>query len=98
MGKASFNAPVGQLRGKIGNLVFRQLYGKTVVSQVPDFSRRKLSAAQRAQCQRFARAVRQAQIALRDPQRRAAYQSQARRHQRPLIAQAVQDGYKHLPP
>ena len=49
-----------RLRGKIGNLVFRQVKGKLVVSGAPDFSRRKLSAAQKAQRRRFADAVRRA--------------------------------------
>ena len=58
MATSKLNPALEQLRDKIGGLVFRQVRGKLVVSSAPDFSRRKLSAAQKAQCRRFADAVR----------------------------------------
>lgn len=94
MAKTSFNPILEGLRGKMGNVVFRQLYGKTVVSRVPDFSRRKLSAAQKAHLRQFKAAALQAQAALKDPKRRAAYQAKARRQKRPLIAVAISDCYQ----
>jgi len=89
MAKSILTPALSQLRGKVGNLVFRRLYGRTVVSAAPDFSRRKLSAAQKAHCQRFKTAAQPARLALKDPKRKAAYQATARRQNRPLIAVAI---------
>ena len=94
MAIVNFAAPAKELRGKVGGLVFRQLYGQTVVSRVPDFSRRQLSAAQQAHCQRFKAAAQQARLALADPVRRATYTAQARQQHRPLIAVAIRDCYQ----
>ncbi len=94
MAKAGLNPALKGLRGKVGDLVFRQLYGKTVVSRAPDFSRRKLSVAQRAHCRRFGTAAQQARLALKDPRRRAGYAAKAKRQNRPLIAVAISDCYQ----
>jgi hypothetical protein len=94
MAKTTLSPVLRQLRGKVGNLVFRQLYGKTVVSRAPDFSRRKLSAKQQAQVRRFADAVRHARATLADPKTRAAYAVQAKRQSRPLISVAIRDYFK----
>lgn len=94
MAKTTLHPMLRQLRGKVGNLVFRRLYGKTVVSRAPDFSRRKLSAKQKAQIQRFADAVRHARAALADPKTRAAYAVRAKRQSRPLMAVAIRDYFQ----
>jgi len=96
MAKPGLNGMFRELRGKVGDLVFRRLYGKTVVSRAPDFSRRKLSAAQTAHCRRFRKASQLAKLALQDPKRKTAYAAKARRQKRPLIAVATSDCYKRL--
>jgi len=94
MGRTTLHPALQGLRGRIGNLVFRQLYGKTVVSQAPDFSRRKLSARQKAHGRRFAAAVRQARALLANPARKAIYQKKAAKLAKPLMAVAIGDCYR----
>jgi len=94
MAKATLNSALAGLRGKMGNVVYRQLYGRTVISCGPDFSRWKLTAPQKAHLRRFGAAARLVKFALKDPQRRAAYAAQARRQKRPLIAVAISDCYR----
>jgi hypothetical protein len=91
---SKLNPALEQLRGKIGGLVFRQVRGKLVVSSAPDFSRRKLSAAQKAQCRRFADAVRHARAVLKDPQRRPTAAAKATRQSRSVYAVLISDYLK----
>ena len=98
MAIVTFGAGAKELRGKMGGVVFRRLYGQNVASRVPDFSRRQLSAAQQAHCQRFKTAAQQARLALADPVRRAAYAALALEQHRPLIAVAISDCYQKQNP
>ena len=91
MAKVTLNPLLEQVRGKIGDMVFRQVNGRLVISRAPDFSRRKLSAQQKKQCQRFKDAVRAAKLALTDPKRRAAYQAKAVATGGSLVGVAIGD-------
>jgi hypothetical protein len=52
-------------RGKLGTLIYRQLYGETVAGAVPDFSGHKLSAQQKAHLRKMGTAVKHAKILLK---------------------------------
>ncbi|MHC1736631.1 MAG: hypothetical protein AB9882_01320 [Ignavibacteriaceae bacterium] len=52
------NNQFGALSGKLGNMVFRQVHGKTIVSSLPDRSNTPVSAVQKKQNNKFAVAVR----------------------------------------
>ena len=97
MAKVILNSGLAGLRGKIGDLVYRQLYGKTVVSVVPDFSGRKLTGPQKAHLQKLGAAAKQAKILLKDPKRRAVYAAQAKREKKPLVSVAIRDCYRKMP-
>ena len=53
MGKMKLNPTVDGLTGKLGNMVHRQLWGKHVVSRLPDFSDRVLTPKQVAQNNKY---------------------------------------------
>jgi hypothetical protein len=53
MAKVTLNPAVAALSGKVGGLVYRRLWGRQVISHVPDFSKRVWSAKQLAQVSRF---------------------------------------------
>ncbi|MBL8102324.1 MAG: hypothetical protein JNM02_07330 [Anaerolineales bacterium] len=58
MAKVESNPVVREIRGKIGNLVFRQMPGgETYVSSTPNFGRRKFSQGQKDHQSRFKRAA-----------------------------------------
>lgn len=78
MAKATFSPAIDGVSGKSGNLVFRRVRGGTVVAQRPKPSRRKPSAAQLAQRERFARATEYARQVLSDPWQRRAYEALAK--------------------
>ncbi len=49
MAKVENSPGAGGFRGKLGNLVYRKLYGELVVSRAPDFSNRVLTLKQRTE-------------------------------------------------
>jgi hypothetical protein len=53
MAKVTLNPSVASITGKIGDLVYRRLWGREVVNHLPDFSRRVLSEKQLAQVSRL---------------------------------------------
>jgi hypothetical protein len=53
MAKVELNPSVAALRGKIGDLVYRRLWGHQITARAPDFSKRDLSEKQQAQVGRF---------------------------------------------
>ena len=54
MAKVQLNPSVAALSGKLGDMVYRQLWGRQTVGKLPDFSDRVLSAKQKDQVSRFA--------------------------------------------
>jgi hypothetical protein len=77
MAKQSSNVVTHGLRGKIGDLlVFRQLHGQTVISKVPQPSK-KLSGKQKEYRKHFQQAVIYAKTATADPVTKEAYRSAA---------------------
>lgn len=53
MAKVRLNPAVAAMSGKIGDFVYRQLWGRQVVGKVPDFSRREFTEPQKAELARF---------------------------------------------
>ena len=97
MAKVILSAALAKMRGKLGNVVYRRVYGETVAQSLPDFSRRKLSAAQKAHLRKLGAAAKQAKILLRDPKQRAIYAAQAKREKLPLVSVANRDCYHKMP-
>jgi len=89
------NELIQEIRGKVGNLVFRQTpNGDIIVSKAPDMSAVEWSPAQRDHRQRFKAAVAYAKAAMADPDVRAVYEKQAREKNRRPFQMAVSDYFK----
>jgi len=70
MADIQLHAMLRSIRGKVGDVVFKKRGDKLYISRRPDFSKRKLSAAQKESIARFRAAVRYAQEVLNDPESR----------------------------
>ena len=71
MARVKLNPFLEQVRGQIGELVFRRYGDEVVISRKPDLSDVEPSAAQLAHRQRFARAALYGKIVLADPEAKA---------------------------
>ena len=96
MAKAKLNPVFLQMRGDIGDLVFKRYLGRLIVSRKPDLSSIEPSAAQLAQRERFRQAALYGKMALADPQTRARYEQAAEEKNMPVFALTVSD-YFHAP-
>ena len=90
---AKFELPAGieGLRGRVGNLIFRQVNGRTVASRAPRFRRKRPSAAQLAHQSRFLGATCYARAVAHDPARAARYAAYARQGDLTIYNVAVRD-------
>lgn len=95
MAKITLNQIVTDVRGKVGEFVFRRTHtGKVILSKAPDMSNVKWSEAQKTHRQRFKEAVAYAKDAMAVPEVRAVYEKMAaEQHKRPFDM-AVSDYFK----
>jgi hypothetical protein len=91
MAKLTLTSGLNAIRGQIGGFVYRVVRGKQVISAAPRPSRKPRTPPQQAQSRRLATASRQAKIALKNPQQRAAYRKRARKLGKPIMAVATSD-------
>jgi hypothetical protein len=78
MAHANHNSITHGYRGLFGNIVFRWVYGKSVMQTRPDFSNVRWSKSQKAVRKRFGGAMAYAQQAIKDPEKKAFYEKQAK--------------------
>jgi hypothetical protein len=79
-----------EARGKLGNVVFREVRGKTIASREPRFAAPP-SESQAAHRERFKQAVAYGKSALADPEMREMYQAIADSRNVPIFAVTVAD-------
>jgi hypothetical protein len=91
MARTQPNPILSQLRGSIGDVVFKQYGDRIVVSKKPDLSGHEPTPAQKAQRERFRQATRYAREAMADPAARAVYEKLARPQKKPPHTLAVGD-------
>ncbi len=91
MAKVKLNPVVEQLRGQVGDLVFRNTNGRTVLSRKPDFSDVEPTQEQSAQRERFRQAAIYGRMVLADPQTRQLYEQAAERKGKPAFALTIAD-------
>jgi len=91
MAKLILTSGLNAIRGQIGGFVYRVVRGKQVISAAPQPSRKPRTPPQKAQSGRLAKASRQASIALKNPQTRAAYRRRAKKLGKPTMAVATGD-------
>ena len=84
MAKVLFNPIMEQIRGKIGELVFRRFENRIIVARKPDVSGRVPTAGQAGVRMRFREAARYANNVMADPERRLPYEPVAAKHGKSL--------------
>ena len=94
MAKAILNPSLYEPRGKVGTLYPRQLQGETIFQRVPNFSKRKLTADQKAHLGKLRSSAKQASVLLKDPKLGAA---RAKRERKPLVAIVIRECYRQMP-
>ena len=95
MAKITLSPLVKDIRGQIGDYVFRRTHtGELIMTKKPDMSRVKWSKAQKEQRQRFKEAVAYAKSALADPKVRAKYEKRAARQNKRPRDLAISDYFK----
>jgi hypothetical protein len=78
MAKVQLNPAIKEIRGKIGDLVFRLAHnGQLSLIASPDMTRVKWSPAQKEHRKRFKAAVAYAKAAMPDPELRSVYEQMA---------------------
>jgi hypothetical protein len=71
------------LRGRVGELVFKQYRWATIITKVPDMNGVKPSAGQKTQRSKLKEAQALASQMMKDPEVKASYQSRCTGKQRP---------------
>lgn len=91
MAKVKLNPLLEQIRGQVGDLVFRRYGDEVVISRKPDMSEVELSEAQLAQRARFSQAALYGRMVLADPQAKALYEDAAKAKGQPVFSLMVAD-------
>jgi hypothetical protein len=95
MAKVKLNPSLVEMRGKIGNMVYRRTAsGKIITTKCPDMSNVEWSPAQIAQRERLKQANAYARAAMADPRVRAIYEKTAKKKKRQPFRLAVSDYLK----
>jgi hypothetical protein len=95
MAKVILNPLIKELRGALGDIVYRTSPNGTVfISKRPDMSKVKWSKAQKAHRERFKEANAYARAAMADPKVRAKYEKRAAKEHRLPYRVALSDYFK----
>ena len=73
MARVKLNPILEQVRGQVGDLVFKRYGEEVVISRKPDFEGREPTAAQLAARERFREAALYGKIVMADPETKAIY-------------------------
>ncbi|MBN1303324.1 MAG: hypothetical protein JXA13_02735 [Anaerolineales bacterium] len=96
MANVKLNPVFLQMRGNIGDLVFKRYRGRVIVARKPDLSNIEPSPAQLAQRELFRQAALYGKLALADSQLHSLYEQAAAEKGLPVFALTVAD-YFHAP-
>ena len=96
MAKSTLNPVFKQINGQIGDLVFREVRGKTVISQKADVSHLERSEAQLAAQARFREGALYGKAVMADPTLKALYAAAAKAKKKPIFSLMVAH-YFHAP-
>jgi len=91
MAKVKTNPIIEEIRGAVGDLVFRNSEGKTVVSRKPDLSGIEPTEAQQNQRERFGQAALYGKLVLADEEAKAVYEAEAGKKHKPVFSLMVAD-------
>ena len=91
MAKVKLNPVLEQMRGQIGDLVFKHYSGDVVVGRKPDRSGVQPTDAQLQHQERFRQAVLYGQLVMADPDKKALYAEAAKASGKPLFSLTIAD-------
>jgi hypothetical protein len=91
MAKVKLNPIIEQVRGQIGDLVFKRYNDEVVIARKPELDGLDPSAAQLAARERFRQAVLYGKVVMGDPAAKAVYDAAAKTKQQPVFSLAVAD-------
>lgn len=91
MAKTKLNPILEQVRGQVGDLVFREVQGETVLSRKPDLSGVVVTEAQTAARERFRQATLYGKMVMADPTTKAIYEEEAKAKGQPVFSLTVAD-------
>lgn len=95
MAKITLSPFIKDIRGKVGDTVFRRLpNGELIASKKPDMSNVTWSKAQKAHRQRFKKAITYAKAAMAEPKVRSKYEKAAVKAGKRPFDLAVADYFK----
>lgn len=91
MAKVKLNPVLEQIRGKVGDLVFKRYGEEMVVGRKPDHTGIQPTEAQLEHQERFRQAVLYGRLVMADPQKKALYEKASRALGKPLFSLTVAD-------
>ena len=91
MAKVKLNPILEQIRGKVGDLVFKRYGEEVVLSRLPDFEGVEPTEAQLAQRERFRQAALYGKMVMADPETKAIYEEAAKAKGKPMFSLTVAD-------
>lgn len=91
MAKVKLNPVLEQVRGQVGDLVFKRSGEDVIIARKPDFSDRQLTEAQIAAQERFRQAALYGKLVMADPDTRKLYEDAARAKHQPMFSLTIAD-------
>lgn len=91
MANVKLNPVLEQIRGQVGDLVFKRYEDRVILSRKPDLSGHQATAAQQAVRQRFRQAALYGKMVMADPDARARYDQAAEARRKPVFSLTVAD-------
>jgi len=91
MAKVKTNPIIEQLRGKVGDLVFKNYSGEVIVSRKPEMEGREPTQAQAAQREQFRQAAFYGKMVMADAAAKAVYEEAAKAKGQPVFSLTVAD-------
>jgi hypothetical protein len=93
MAKTKLNPILEQVRGQVGDLVFKRYQGETVLARKPDLDGVEPTQAQLAARENFRQATLYGKMVMADPDAKAIYEQAAKERGQPVFSVLVADYY-----
>lgn len=91
MAKTRLNPILEQVRGQVGDLVFKRYQGETILSRKPDMEGVEPTEAQLAHRERFRQAALYGKMVLADPTTKTIYEQEAKDRGQPVFSLTLAD-------
>lgn len=94
MANVKLNPILEQIRGQVGDLVFRRYEDRVILARKPEPSGRPPTAAQAATRERFRQAALYGRMVMADPDARAEYAAEADERRMPVFSLTIADFFR----